>query len=615
MKWNTIKCVNNSNNKISTIKTSKLFVILFILIILLIPLKSKSAQVNTIFLGQTFLGDVPLPPPPPSCSHGLCEEGIALDINCNPIVTTLCATDSYCCDSIYGTWDSTCIHEVWSIAGSDQCLTRYTLTVNKVNYEIPIGTGTVVSSPSGINCGTSCTTQSHDYAIGSYIILTPTADLGSLFAQWSGSGVAYGTNQRRVYFDPMGTSDQTVNAEFIPNNTHLPFSPTNYPFFVLYHAYDVSNNEIGLQNADTNTLDSIPPLLTSESEFTQANKITDEVTTIISDNTVTTSSNYLPFYDVINGPPFNTIDHYCNRVLTSTRTIVTNYTMNSYQFDKTVNYMHKAYVSEYWRNRCNIGDNCPCPVTNYSPTCGSGNPCYVGAFNLYFEDTNNYYEFFNTNFSSTIDFSNFIYFYKKTNFFDKYPTSGWLNYYKQSFIPGAPDDPLWSEISIGMIDTTTTSTYKSDYFGDTKIAEIGSNEGGVCPNGPMQGCGSTCSCVSKPGTEFPNNCHCQNNYTGTVIDPKKVTLYTDTPGVYGIYSYYIFTPNTTTGLPNGNAPSQATYTYINAGGLDVVLDYTTGFINYSGTTGWIHPINIGYGGPPPTPLYGNGQIELNNLTP
>ena len=46
------------------------------------------------------------------------------------------------------------------------------------------GTGTVTSSPSGINCGTSCTAN---YASGASVTLTATAASGSTFAGWSGS--------------------------------------------------------------------------------------------------------------------------------------------------------------------------------------------------------------------------------------------------------------------------------------------------------------------------------------------------------------------------------------------------------------------------------------------
>src|SRR5262249_52175663 len=47
------------------------------------------------------------------------------------------------------------------------------------------GTGSVTSSPAGINCGSTC---SHSFADGSAVTLTATADAGSKFTGWSGGG-------------------------------------------------------------------------------------------------------------------------------------------------------------------------------------------------------------------------------------------------------------------------------------------------------------------------------------------------------------------------------------------------------------------------------------------
>jgi len=62
--------------------------------------------------------------------------------------------------------------------GYEACPTQ-TLTVSKNGT----GTGTVTSSPAGINCGSTC---SHDFTDGTLVTLTPTADAGSQFASWSG---------------------------------------------------------------------------------------------------------------------------------------------------------------------------------------------------------------------------------------------------------------------------------------------------------------------------------------------------------------------------------------------------------------------------------------------
>jgi uncharacterized delta-60 repeat protein len=59
--------------------------------------------------------------------------------------------------------------------------TTFTLTVGKAGS----GTGTVTSSPGGINCGATC---SADFASGTVVSLSAAADSGSTFMGWSGGG-------------------------------------------------------------------------------------------------------------------------------------------------------------------------------------------------------------------------------------------------------------------------------------------------------------------------------------------------------------------------------------------------------------------------------------------
>jgi uncharacterized repeat protein (TIGR02543 family) len=61
-----------------------------------------------------------------------------------------------------------------------QPLPTHTLTVAKNGT----GSGTVTSSPAGINCGATC---SQAYTQGTVVTLTPTAATGSTFAGWSGA--------------------------------------------------------------------------------------------------------------------------------------------------------------------------------------------------------------------------------------------------------------------------------------------------------------------------------------------------------------------------------------------------------------------------------------------
>ena len=62
----------------------------------------------------------------------------------------------------------------------------YPLSVSRTGT----GTGTVTSSPVGINCGTSCTAN---FSSGSNVALTPVAAGGSIFAGWSGCNSVSGT--------------------------------------------------------------------------------------------------------------------------------------------------------------------------------------------------------------------------------------------------------------------------------------------------------------------------------------------------------------------------------------------------------------------------------------
>jgi len=65
-------------------------------------------------------------------------------------------------------------------------ITAYTLNVNRAGA----GTGTVTSNPTGINCGSSCSTTLNS---GTAVNLTATPASGSTFAGWSGNCTATGS--------------------------------------------------------------------------------------------------------------------------------------------------------------------------------------------------------------------------------------------------------------------------------------------------------------------------------------------------------------------------------------------------------------------------------------
>jgi hypothetical protein len=81
----------------------------------------------------------------------------------------------------------------------------HTLTVSPAGS----GSGSVTSSPAGIDCGATC---SHAYTAGTQVTLTATADSGSTFTGWSGGGCS-GTSNCVVTLN----SDTAVTATFTAN--------------------------------------------------------------------------------------------------------------------------------------------------------------------------------------------------------------------------------------------------------------------------------------------------------------------------------------------------------------------------------------------------------------
>ncbi len=88
-----------------------------------------------------------------------------------------------------------------------------TLSVSKTGG----GSGTVISSPAGINCGSTCTRQ---FATGEVVTLTATAGSGATFAGWSGD--CSGTGACVVTMDDA----RSVTASFTVNTYNLAASMT-----------------------------------------------------------------------------------------------------------------------------------------------------------------------------------------------------------------------------------------------------------------------------------------------------------------------------------------------------------------------------------------------------
>jgi uncharacterized protein (DUF2345 family) len=103
--------------------------------------------------------------------------------------------------TLTATPDSSSVFSGWSgnVSGSSSTITiimnsdkNMTATFNNALYTLTVtkagsGTGTVTSSPTGINCGSTC---SYQFVAGTNVTLTATPDSSSIFGGWSGDVVS-----------------------------------------------------------------------------------------------------------------------------------------------------------------------------------------------------------------------------------------------------------------------------------------------------------------------------------------------------------------------------------------------------------------------------------------
>jgi Divergent InlB B-repeat domain/PASTA domain len=112
-----------------------------------------------------------------TCSHNY-ASGTSVTLTATPAAGSQFAGWSGACT---GTGKCTVpMNATTAVTATFTVVPSYTLTVTKSGN----GTGTVTSSPTGIDCGSIC---SHNFGSGTSVTLTPVPAAGSMFAGWSGA--------------------------------------------------------------------------------------------------------------------------------------------------------------------------------------------------------------------------------------------------------------------------------------------------------------------------------------------------------------------------------------------------------------------------------------------
>lgn len=124
--------------------------------------------------------------------------------------------------SMFSGWSQACLGTrpcTLNMAADRQVVATFNLLpVLSVNSSGGNGSGTVTSSPAGINCGSTCTAS---YAIGTPVTLSESASPGSSFGGWGGA--CQGTTSCVVTMN----GDQSVTASFISPDFSVSASSPN----------------------------------------------------------------------------------------------------------------------------------------------------------------------------------------------------------------------------------------------------------------------------------------------------------------------------------------------------------------------------------------------------
>ncbi len=162
------------------------------------------------FFSSSPVTDTPLPAAPTSVSASDGQYSDAIEVTWDPVP----GADNYVLfrsesisdtlefvaetsDTVYPVFEGTLgkVYWFWVAASSDSVLgelsepdsgyiapasSSFSLTVTKSG----VGSGRILSSPGGIDCGSTCTAE---YPESTVVTLTVTSDVGSTFAGWSGA--------------------------------------------------------------------------------------------------------------------------------------------------------------------------------------------------------------------------------------------------------------------------------------------------------------------------------------------------------------------------------------------------------------------------------------------
>ncbi|KPJ98482.1 MAG: hypothetical protein AMK71_11320, partial [Nitrospira bacterium SG8_35_4] len=134
-----------------------------------------------------------------------CGADCSQDYMFGTVVTLTANPDA---GSIFTGWsgDDDCTDGIVTMDSNKNCVASFNLQSYTLNVNLAgTGTGTVTSSPLGIDCGVDC---SHDYTFGTVVTLTANPGAGSSFAGWSGDPDCSGGE---VTMDAGKTCDATFN--------------------------------------------------------------------------------------------------------------------------------------------------------------------------------------------------------------------------------------------------------------------------------------------------------------------------------------------------------------------------------------------------------------------